>query len=83
MSKRQIEAVIFDLGETLLNFGRLDRAILFDKALRDSYDFLKEQSQHLSRYTLSDCTAFSTLGASAGICFGPGPPAMILTLWNC
>ncbi len=52
MSKRQIEAVIFDLGETLLNFGRLDRAILFDKALRDSYDFLKEQSQPVHAFRL-------------------------------
>jgi putative hydrolase of the HAD superfamily len=45
VSKRKIEAVIFDLGETLLNFGRLDRAALFDKALRCSYNYLKELSQ--------------------------------------
>ena len=52
MRKRQIEAVIFDLGETLLNFGRLDRTILFDKALRGSYDYLKEQSQPVHSFRL-------------------------------
>ena len=50
MSKRQIEAVIFDLGETLLNFGRLDRRVLFDKALLDSYSYLKECSQPVGSY---------------------------------
>lgn len=52
MSKRQIEAVIFDLGETLLNFGRLDRGILFDRALRCSYGYLKEQSQPVGSFRM-------------------------------
>ncbi|OQY07385.1 MAG: hypothetical protein B6I25_02015 [Planctomycetales bacterium 4572_13] len=50
MSKRQIEAVIFDLGETLLNFGRLDKDAFFDKALLDSYDYLKELLQPVGSY---------------------------------
>ena len=50
MSKRQIEAVIFDLGETLLNFGRLDRGTLFEKALLSSYSYLKELSQPVGSY---------------------------------
>ena len=52
MSKRQIEAVIFDLGETLLNFGRLDRAALFDKALHCSYSYLKELSQPVGSFRM-------------------------------
>jgi putative hydrolase of the HAD superfamily len=52
VSKRKIEAVIFDLGETLLNFGRLDRAVLFDKALRRSYNYLKEQSQPVGSFRM-------------------------------
>ena len=50
MSKRQIEAVIFDLGETLLNFGRLDKGALFDKALHRSYNYLKELSQPVGSF---------------------------------
>ncbi len=60
MSKRQIEAVIFDLGETLLNFGRLDRDILFDRALFGSYSYLKERSQPVGSYRAY--RLFHTLG---------------------
>ena len=52
MSKRQIEAVIFDLGETLLNFGRVDRTVLFEEALRCSYDYLKELSQPVGSFRM-------------------------------
>ena len=45
VSKRHIEAVIFDLGETLLNFGKLDRAQIFNDAVRRSYNYLLELSQ--------------------------------------
>lgn len=55
MSKRRIDAVLFDLGETLLVFGRLDRKRLLDEAIRASYDYLKELNQPVStlgRYRL-------------------------------
>lgn len=52
MSKRKIEAVIFDLGETLLNFGRLDKAALLDGALRRSYNYLKELSQPVGSFRM-------------------------------
>lgn len=52
MDKRQIEAVIFDLGETLLNFGRVDKAALLDKGLRCSYDYLKELSQPVGSFLM-------------------------------
>lgn len=45
LSSRHIEAVLFDLGETLLNFGRLNRAQLFNDAVRQSYTYLQELSQ--------------------------------------
>ena len=52
VSKRKIEAVVFDLGETLLNFGRLDKATLFDKALRASYSYLEELSQPVGSFRM-------------------------------
>lgn len=50
MSHCRIEAVLFDLGETLLTFGRLDRARLLDEATRASYDYLKELRQPVGSY---------------------------------
>ena len=50
MSKRRIEAVFFDLGETLLKFGRLDRDRLFAEAAQWSYAYLKEQSQPVGSF---------------------------------
>lgn len=50
MSKRRIEAVLFDVGETLLKFGRLDRDRLFADAVARSYAYLKEQSQPVGSY---------------------------------
>ena len=50
MGKRQIEAVLFDLGETLLNFGRVNKTVLLDEALHSSYDYLKELSQPVGSY---------------------------------
>lgn len=45
MTPRRIEAVLFDLGETLLNFGKLDRTTLFNEALSRSYAYLQELAQ--------------------------------------
>ncbi len=45
MSGRRIEAVIFDLGDTLLHFGRLSKARLMEEAIRRSYDFLQQHKQ--------------------------------------
>ncbi len=50
MSKQRIEAVVFDLGETLLTFGRLDRNKLFAEAVDRSYAYLKEHSQPVGSY---------------------------------
>ena len=52
MSDRQIKAVLFDLGETLLNFGRVNTACLFRQSARLSYDFLKELGRPVGNFHL-------------------------------
>jgi HAD superfamily hydrolase (TIGR01549 family) len=41
----QVKAVLFDLGETLLDFGRVKTTRLFRQGARLSYDFLKSSGQ--------------------------------------
>lgn len=41
----RIQAVLFDIGETLLNFGRVDAMGLFREGTRLAYDFLKKLDQ--------------------------------------
>ena len=45
MNGRKIQAILFDLGETLILFGRLRANEVFDQAARFSYDYLIEHSQ--------------------------------------
>ena len=45
MAATQIKAVLFDLGETLLNFGKVDVAALFKRAGELSWNFLKQNDQ--------------------------------------
>jgi len=45
MPDKQIKAVLFDLGETLLNFGRLNPRKIFLQGAGLSYDFLKSHNQ--------------------------------------
>jgi HAD superfamily hydrolase (TIGR01549 family) len=45
MPDKKIKAVLFDLGETLLNFGKVRTARLYRQGARLSYDFLKSHSQ--------------------------------------
>jgi FMN phosphatase YigB (HAD superfamily) len=42
---KQIKAVLFDLGETLLDFGRVKTSRLFRQGARLSYDYLKSSGQ--------------------------------------
>jgi putative hydrolase of the HAD superfamily len=71
MPRHTIKAVLFDLGDTLVNFGKLRTAKLFHDAARTSHAYLHEQKQpggvffwyflrnlfHLRiRYFLSDLT---------------------------
>ncbi|MHC4637073.1 MAG: HAD family hydrolase [Planctomycetota bacterium] len=48
--QKQIKAVIFDLGETLLNFGRIRNTYYFRRGARESYDFLKSLDQPVSNF---------------------------------
>ncbi len=45
MGQTKIKAVLFDLGETLVNFGKVDSAKVFKEAGRRSYTFLKKLNQ--------------------------------------
>lgn len=45
LSGRRIEAVIFDLGDTLLHFGTLSKGQLIEEAMRRSYAYLQEHNQ--------------------------------------
>jgi HAD superfamily hydrolase (TIGR01509 family) len=43
--KPQIKAVVFDLGETLLNFGRVETMRVFRQSAAQTYDYLKSHGQ--------------------------------------
>ena len=45
MPDKKIKAVLFDLGETLLNFGQVNTTGLFRQGAISSYDFLKNLGQ--------------------------------------
>ena len=50
MTQHKIKAVLFDLGETILNFGNLNTGSLFTEAGRLTYDFLKQHSQSVGSF---------------------------------
>jgi len=41
MSSTQIKGILFDLGDTLLDFGRVDVLSLFESGARQAYEYLK------------------------------------------
>ena len=59
--KKPVKAVIFDLGETLLNFGRVKTLDIFIEGTRLSCDFLKSngwQPKGFRRYCISSLMSF-------------------------
>ncbi|MHC4069901.1 MAG: HAD family hydrolase [Planctomycetota bacterium] len=52
MADKKIKAVLFDLGETLLNFGKVNTIMLFRQGARLSYDFLKSCGQPVGNFEL-------------------------------
>lgn len=50
MAQKTIKAVLFDLGDTLVNFGKVDRATIFMEAARASYDYLKQAGQPVGSF---------------------------------
>jgi len=49
-TRYEIKAVLFDLGETLLNFGKVNSTQLFRQGARLSYDFLKSCGQPVGNF---------------------------------
>ena len=45
LSGEKIKAVLFDLGDTLLNFGEVDVSAVFKEGAKSTYNFLKEAGQ--------------------------------------
>jgi len=50
LAGNKINAVLFDLGETLLNFGKVNTTRLFRQGAKLSYDFLKSCGQPTGNY---------------------------------
>jgi len=50
MPDKKIKAVLFDLGETLLDFGKIKTGRLFRQGARLSYDFLKSCGQPVGNF---------------------------------
>jgi len=50
MSDKKIKAVLFDLGETLLNFGKVNTTRLFRQGAKMSYKFLKTTGQPIGDF---------------------------------
>ena len=50
MPDKKIKAVLFDLGETLLNFGKIDTTELFRQGARLSYEFLQSCGQPVGNF---------------------------------
>ena len=50
LAERQIQAVVFDLAETLLNFGRFQTFRLFWKAAKITYAYLREHEQPVGSF---------------------------------
>jgi HAD superfamily hydrolase (TIGR01549 family) len=50
LAQKTIKAVLFDLGDTLINFGKVDRATIFMEAARASYGYLKQAGQPIGSF---------------------------------
>jgi HAD superfamily hydrolase (TIGR01549 family) len=50
MPDKKIKAVLFDLGETLLNFGRVNTTNIFRQSAKLTYEFLRSCNQPLGNF---------------------------------
>lgn len=50
MKDKTVQAVLFDLGETLVNFGKVDATSIFMEAARSSYDYLMQTGQEVGGF---------------------------------
>jgi putative hydrolase of the HAD superfamily len=63
---KRVKAILFDLGETLINFGKVNTAALFKEGARCSYEFLKQSGQKacgFRRYYLRNIFAIRVMYA--------------------
>ncbi|MDH4240061.1 MAG: HAD family hydrolase [Phycisphaerae bacterium] len=51
MPDKIIKAVLFDLGETLLTFGKVNKARIYRQGAESTYDFLKKLGQPVGSFT--------------------------------
>lgn len=64
MIDQKAKAILFDLGETLINFGKVNTAALFKDGARCSYEFLKQSGQNVCgfrRYYWRNIVAIRTM----------------------
>ena len=64
MSRQKIQAILFDLGETLITVGRVDTRTLLKESARLSYEFLKNADQPVrgfQRYYLRNIFALRVM----------------------
>ena len=50
IARAKIKAVLFDLGDTLLNFGDVDVPTVFKEGAKSTYSFLKEAGQPVGNF---------------------------------
>jgi HAD superfamily hydrolase (TIGR01549 family) len=50
LAQKKIKAVLFDLGETLVNFGKVNTTRLFLQSARHTYQFLKDNGQPVGSF---------------------------------
>jgi FMN phosphatase YigB (HAD superfamily) len=50
LANNKIKAVLFDLGETLLTFGKVNKARIYRQGAASTYDFLKSQGQPVGNF---------------------------------
>jgi HAD superfamily hydrolase (TIGR01549 family) len=51
LPEKRIKAVLFDLGETLLNFGKVNTTRVFQQSAQLTYEFLQSCSQPVGNFT--------------------------------
>jgi putative hydrolase of the HAD superfamily len=64
MAEKKVKAILFDLGETLINFGKIDTAAFFKESARCSYNFLRQTGQPVcgfQRYYLRNIFAIRVM----------------------
>ena len=50
MEHKTVKAILFDFGETLVNFGKVGAKTIFMEAARTSYDYLRQTGQEIGGF---------------------------------